>query len=102
MNAEGFRRIALSMPEAVEAAHGGHPDFRVGKRIFATLGYLDAGFAVVKLTPEQQSMVVAAEPKTSDAELVQCLDRAWHLQAPKRLREAHERPPPKRSARRTA
>jgi hypothetical protein len=63
VNAEGFRRIALSMPEAVEAAHGGHPDFRVGKMIFATLGYPDASFAMVKLTPEQQSMVVAAEPK---------------------------------------
>ncbi len=95
MNAEGFRRIALSMSEAVEAAHGRHPDFRVGK-------YLDAGFAMVKLTPEQQSMVVAAKPKASDAELAQCLDRAWHLQAPKLLREAHEPPPPKRSARRTA
>jgi hypothetical protein len=63
VNAEGFRRIALSMPEAVEAAHGGHPDFRVGKKIFATLGYPDASFAMVKLTPEQQSMVVSAEPK---------------------------------------
>ena len=32
----------------------GHPDFRVKAKIFATLGYPDAGFGMVKLTPEQQ------------------------------------------------
>lgn len=62
MTAEDFRRIALALPEAVEASHGGHPDFRVGKKIFATLGYPDAGYGMVKLTPEQQAVVVAAEP----------------------------------------
>ncbi len=41
----------------------GHPDFRVRGRIFATLGYPDAGFAMVKLTPEQQEAVVSAEPE---------------------------------------
>jgi hypothetical protein len=30
MTAEDFRRIALSMPDAIEASHMGHPDFRVG------------------------------------------------------------------------
>ena len=40
----------------------GHPDFRVGGKIFATLGYPDAGFGMVKLTPEQQEAVVSAEP----------------------------------------
>ena len=51
------------MPDAVEASHMGHPDFRVGKKIFATLGWPDAGFAMVKLTSEQQTMLVEAEPK---------------------------------------
>jgi len=37
MNVEDFRRIALSMPEATEASHMGHPDFRVGGKIFATI-----------------------------------------------------------------
>jgi hypothetical protein len=60
---EDFRRIALTLPDAVEASHMGHPDFRVGKKIFATLGYPDATSAMVKLTPEQQSVLVAAEPK---------------------------------------
>ncbi len=31
-----------------------HPDFRVGGKIFATLGYPDDEWAMVRLTPEQQ------------------------------------------------
>jgi hypothetical protein len=62
VTAEDFRRIALALPDAVEASHGGHPDFRVGKKIFATLGYPDAGYGMVKLMPEQQAVVVAAAP----------------------------------------
>lgn len=54
MTVDGFRRLALSMPESSEVGHMGHPDFRVGGKIFATLGYPDRGWAVVKLTPEQQ------------------------------------------------
>lgn len=63
MTPKDFRRIALSMPGAIEGSHMGHPDFRVGKKIFATLGFPDAGYAMVKLTPEQQAVVVPAEPK---------------------------------------
>jgi hypothetical protein len=43
-----------------ELAHG-HGRFQ-GRRIFATLGNPDADFGMVKLTPEQQEMLVAAEP----------------------------------------
>lgn len=57
-----FRSIALSFPEASESAHQGHPDFRVRKKIFATLGYLDKKSAMVKLTPEQQEVFMADEP----------------------------------------
>jgi hypothetical protein len=63
MSPKDFRRIALSLPEAVEGAHGGHPDFRVGKKVFASLGYPDVGSGMVKLAPEQQAVLVAAEPK---------------------------------------
>ena len=49
MTAAQFREIALSFPEAVEAAHMGHPDFRVGGRIFATLGYQNEGRGVLLL-----------------------------------------------------
>jgi hypothetical protein len=37
MTAEEFREMALSLPETSEAAHMGHPDFRVGGKIFATI-----------------------------------------------------------------
>ena len=32
----------------------GHPDFRVDGKIFATLGYPDEGWSMVKFTPAQQ------------------------------------------------
>jgi hypothetical protein len=34
---DDVRAIALLLPEVVEGAHMGHPDFRVGGKIFATL-----------------------------------------------------------------
>lgn len=40
-----------------------HPDFRVGKRIFATL-HPDLRWGVVMLTPAQQRAVVAGDPGT--------------------------------------
>jgi hypothetical protein len=57
-----FRRLALALPEATEGAHMGHPDFRVRNKIFASLGVPDKAWGMVKLTPEQQAMVIAAEP----------------------------------------
>ena len=63
MSAARFRRTALSLPEAVEGAHHGHADFRVGKRVFATLGYPDEKWGMVKLTPDQQDVLVDAEPE---------------------------------------
>ena len=62
MNVNEFRRVALSMPDAEERAHMGHPDFRVGNKIFATLGYPDSGWGMVKLKPEQQHEYVKAHP----------------------------------------
>jgi hypothetical protein len=63
MSAARFRKIALSLPGAIEGAHQGHADFRAGKRVFATLGYPDKDWGMVKLTPEQQSVLVVAEPE---------------------------------------
>ena len=63
MSQNRFRKIALSLPDTVEGAHQGHADFRVGTRIFATLGYPDDDWGMVKLTSEQQAIVVAAEPE---------------------------------------
>lgn len=49
------------LPEAVEGAHQGHPDFRVGGRIFATL-WTEEERLVLRLTPEAQGAAVGAEP----------------------------------------
>jgi hypothetical protein len=106
MTADGFRRIALALPEALESAHMAHPDFRVGGKIFATLGYPDAGHGMVKLTAEQQELFMRVAPEvfapakgtwgragstTVDlkraraATLRDALAAAWRNAAPKRL-----------------
>lgn len=61
MTAGAFRKQALAMPESLEVGHMGHPDFRVGGKVFATLGYPDEKWAMVKLTPEQQEAFVTAD-----------------------------------------
>jgi hypothetical protein len=63
VTADEFRQIALSFPEAAEHSHMGHPDFRVGGKVFATLGYPDEDWGMVKLTAEEQNNFVQAEPK---------------------------------------
>lgn len=62
MTPRDFRRLALSFPATAEETHQSHPDFRVAGKIFATLGYPDSKWAMVKLTPEQQAEFVRAEP----------------------------------------
>jgi len=57
-----FRELALSFPEAIESAHMHHPDFRVGGRNFATLGYPDEDSAMVKLSPDEQKEFVRKSP----------------------------------------
>lgn len=62
-DADDFRRIALSFPGAEERAHMGHPDFRVGGKIFATLHAAEKDRGAVMLLPEQQELAMAAEPE---------------------------------------
>ena len=62
MTPDEFRCLALSMPDAVEHAHMNHPDFRVGKKIFATLGCPDGKFGMVKLNVEQQELLLSTKP----------------------------------------
>ena len=114
MTAAQFRKIALSFPEASESAHMGHPDFRVGGKIFATLGYPDASFGMVVLAPEEQaffskisgdafapaagawgqrgSTIVKLRPARS-ALVRDALEAAWRRRAPKRLVARLERLP---------
>ena len=74
MTADDFRRIALGMTGAIEAAHMGHPDFRANGRIFATLR-ADMQHGMVKLTPDQQQRFVAEARGTFEPE-----KGAWGLQ----------------------
>ena len=62
MTAEEFRTLALDVEGAVESAHMRHPDFRVGGKIFATLGHPDKEHGMVKLTVQQQRLFVKQAP----------------------------------------
>jgi hypothetical protein len=109
VKAADFRRIALSMPEAVEGSHFGNADFRVGGKIFATLALEKEGYGVLLLTPEQQAGMVDDEPKVFSpvpggwgrkgstqvclanvaADILEAaLRTAWRRKAPKRLLSA--------------
>ena len=91
----------------------GHPDFRVRGKIFATLGYPDASWAMLKLTLEQQEAFVSAEPavfvpvkggwgrRGATSVCLQpakpgtvrvALFTAWRNVAPRRLAESAARP----------
>jgi hypothetical protein len=108
MTAKDFRRLALGLPEAIESAHMDHPDFRVGGKIFATLGYPSEGWGMVKLSPEQQHYFSKDYPEVfvpvkgawgragattvhlksvDKATLQRAISAAWRNTAPKRLAE---------------
>ncbi len=107
MTGTDFRRIALSMPEAVEGAHFGNADFRVDGKIFATLALEKDGFGVLLLSPEEQAGMVEDAPevfspvpggwgrqgstrvslaRVSPGILEAAVRTAWRKRAPKRLR----------------
>ena len=109
MTANEFRELALSFPEAIESAHMHHPDFRVGGKIFATLGYPNENSAMVKLSSAEQkefvqsnrgvfttakgawgrqgSTIVHLPAGTIDI-MREALTAAWRNAAPKRLSES--------------
>lgn len=112
MTAHQFRRMARSLPEVEERTHMDHPDFRVGGRIFATLGYPDKGWGMVKLSPEDQRAFVEANPaafkpangawgrqgstlvclEAADGDTVyETLATAWAARAPKKIAAQHRR-----------
>jgi hypothetical protein len=61
VTADQFRKLALALPEAVESSHMDHPDFRVGGKIFASLGPKEE-WGMAKLDPAQQASFVAEAP----------------------------------------
>jgi hypothetical protein len=62
MTAQQFRRIALSLPQAEERAHMGHPDFRVNAKIFATLSHPNEEYGVVLVSPADQEKFMRMKP----------------------------------------
>ena len=61
MTADDFRKLVLKLPDAIEGAHMGHPDFRINNKVFASL-HADGERGVVMLTPEQQQDFIADAP----------------------------------------
>jgi hypothetical protein len=97
VKAADFRRIALTMPEAVEGSHFGNADFRVNGKIFATLGLETEGYGVLLLTPEQQSGMVEDEP-----EIFSPVPGGWGRKGSTRVRLAKVAPDILKAALRTA
>ena len=121
MTANDFRALALALPETEEREHMDHPDFRVGGKIFATLGYPTLEWAMVKLTPAQQQLYTVAHPevfvairgawgargatnvrlKTAGKTLTrQALADAWRNTAPTDLGSESAKAPARRTRRR--
>lgn len=53
----------LSLPEATEGAHMGHPDFRVRNKIFASLNH-QRTMMNMKIAPAALDAMVRADPAT--------------------------------------
>jgi hypothetical protein len=106
MTPADFRKIALSFPETEERSHMNHPDFRVGGKIFATLGHPNRSRGMVKLSPEDQHNFSKDYPEVfvpvngawgrrgatsvylvaAKKEIVRlAIEAAWRNTAPKRL-----------------
>jgi hypothetical protein len=119
MNADDFRRIALSFEGAEESSHMGQPDFRVSGRIFATLASAGQGYGNLMLTLDQQAAFVEELPElfipiaggwgrmgmthirlaaASEDVLTGALHTAWKLRVEKNARSGQKkRAPAKRT-----
>ena len=106
MTAEKYRQLALALAETAEGSHMGNVDFRVRGRIFATLHPPRLNRGALKLTIEQQKLLITAEPacfgpavgawgrkgwtlvqlqRANSATVRRALEMAWYNVAPKRL-----------------
>jgi predicted DNA-binding protein (MmcQ/YjbR family) len=100
VTADDVRRLVAALPGAEERAHNGHPDFRVGGRIFASL-FPEKGSSGLRLTREEAVAIAADRPQAfrlvsdrgavgwlsavldqvSEAEYEGLLEEAWPLLA---------------------
>ncbi len=103
LTVDGARRLALSLPEAVEQDHHGRPSFRVAGKIFATLwdqdhmnvmldapGILTAVQAHPAICAEvmwgRRLAAVRVDLRVADEPLLaELLGDAWERRAPARL-----------------
>ncbi len=102
-----LRRIALTLPDAVEVAHFKSPSFRVAGKIFATASP-EKNRATLKLDRDMQTMLFDLRPEVftpavwgrliwtyveldriEDGELEALVTRSWRLVAPKQLAKAY-------------
>jgi hypothetical protein len=113
MTAAEFRRLALSLPDVEQREHMTHPDFRVGGKIFATLGYPDDRYATIMVSSLDQELLIRDHPKAfqpaagawgrsgSTSVLLRlaprravkiALEAAWNRRAPRAVSKAVPRP----------
>ena len=84
MTPAAFAKLALSLDGAVEGAHGGHADFRVGGKVFATVGYPDNDWGLRGATSVRLTAVDARTMRSA-------LTMAWQnmtVPKPKKARRA--------------
>jgi hypothetical protein len=105
MTGEEFRDLALSFPESLQGSHFDVTDFRVAKKIFATLREAD-GRAVLKVSPDEQQLLMETSPgmfepvkgswglkgwtcvvldRADEATVRHAMAMAWRSVAPKRV-----------------
>ncbi|MEZ5937843.1 MAG: MmcQ/YjbR family DNA-binding protein [Hyphomonadaceae bacterium] len=113
MTPAAYLKLAMAMPGSQASSHHGSSDIRVGGKIFTTPADRDGGYAILKLTGEQQAMMCKAEPdlfspvpggwgrkgwtrflvdRADAATAKSALWTAWRNVAPKRLQAEQSQP----------
>jgi hypothetical protein len=100
-----IRKLALSFPEAVESSHFDVADFRVRKKIFATIHPTGKTGVLLRIDPDQRAALAESDPdiyqlrgtalqvvfaKVSVAAYKQLIEQAWRGIAPKKLVAAYD------------
>jgi hypothetical protein len=98
------RKLALALPEAIESSHFDVVDFRVRKKIFATIHPSGKTGVLLRLDPDQRAALAASDPETfllrgtalqitfariTRAQYKELVTQAWIGTAPKRLLAQH-------------
>ncbi|KAF0243478.1 MAG: hypothetical protein FD180_3368 [Planctomycetota bacterium] len=101
------RRLALAFPEAVESSHFDVADFRVRKKIFATIHPTGKSGALLRLGADQTSTLADSDPDTfksagggvalivqfarvGKAHYAHLIEQAWRAIAPKKALAARD------------